>query len=81
MNILYYEYYKGVIYLNDCENCIYDVLKLIQDTCKKNKITTVIITHNQDIVPMADKVIHFNSGKILKCECNSCPLDIEEFEW
>ncbi len=57
------------------------ILKLLQQTCKKNKITTVIITHNQAITPMADKIIYFNSGKIVGCKVNSKPVDVEAIEW
>ena len=57
------------------------ILKLLQDTCRRNKITTVIITHNQEIIPMADKVIYFNSGQISKCVHNPNPIDIAKIEW
>lgn len=57
------------------------ILKLLQDTCRRNKITTVIITHNQAITPMADKVIYFNSGKIVGCNINPNPTNVEELEW
>lgn len=39
------------------------ILKLLQDTCRKEKMTVIIITHNSAIAPMADKVIHFKNGK------------------
>lgn len=35
------------------------ILKLLQDTCRQNNITVIIVTHNAAIAPMADKVIHF----------------------
>lgn len=57
------------------------ILKLLQNTCKKNKITTVIITHNQALTPMADKIIYFNSGKIVGCKVNPKPVDVEAIEW
>ena len=57
------------------------VLKLLQKTCKKNKITTVIITHNQALTPMADKVIYFNSGQVVDCKLNQNPEDVENLEW
>lgn len=57
------------------------VLKLLQETCRRNKITTVIITHNQAITPMADKVIYFNSGKIVGCNINQNPVNVEDLEW
>ena len=57
------------------------VLKLLQETCRREKITTIIITHNFAITPMADKVIYFNSGNVVKIEKNANPVDIEELEW
>ena len=57
------------------------ILKLLQDTCRRNKITTVIITHNQAITPMADKVIYFNSGRVVGCNINPNPTNVEELEW
>ena len=35
------------------------ILKLLQDTARKENMTVLIITHNGAIAPMADKVIHF----------------------
>lgn len=35
------------------------ILKLLQDTARKEKMTVLIITHNTALAPMADKVIHF----------------------
>lgn len=57
------------------------ILKLLQETCRNNKITTIIITHNQAITPMADKVIYFNSGKVVDVKINKYPVDIEGIEW
>jgi len=57
------------------------ILKLLQDTCHKNGMTVVIITHNAAIAPMADKVIHFKSGKALSIETNKKPTPVEEIEW
>ena len=57
------------------------ILKLLQDTCRKEKMTVVIITHNQAIAPMADKIIHFKSGEVYKIEENSEPISVESIEW
>ena len=38
------------------------ILKLLQDTCRKEKMTVIIITHNTALTPMADRVIHFKNG-------------------
>ena len=57
------------------------VLDLIQRTNRDNNITTIIITHNQAITPMADKVIKFKSGKITEVTTNDSPIKVEDIEW
>ena len=57
------------------------ILKLLQDTCKKGKMTVLIITHNTAIAPMADKVIYFKNGSVEKIENNSSPTPVEDIEW
>ena len=57
------------------------ILKLLQDTCRREKMTVVIITHNTAIAPMADKVIHFKSGEVTNIENNSNPTPVEQIEW
>ncbi len=57
------------------------ILQLLQDTCRKEKMTVIIITHNTAIAPMADKVIHFKNGTAQKIEVNENPTPIEEIEW
>ena len=57
------------------------ILKLLQDTCRKNKMTVVIITHNQAIAPMADKIIYFRNGKAENILVNDNIVPIEKIEW
>ena len=57
------------------------ILKLLQDTARKENMTVLIITHNTAIAPMADKVIHFKNGTAEKIEINEKPQHIEEIEW
>ena len=57
------------------------ILKLLQDTCRENNMTVIVITHNMAICPMGDKVIHVKSGKISSIEINEHPMDIESFVW
>ena len=57
------------------------ILKLLQDTSRKENMTVIIITHNTALAPMADKVIHFKNGKAEKIEINERPTSIEEIEW
>ena len=57
------------------------ILKLLQDTCRRDNITVIIITHNSAIAPMADKVIRFKSGRVLETTLNEMPIPVEEIEW
>lgn len=58
-----------------------EVLKLLQDTARRNNMTILIITHNQAIAPMADRVIKMKSGQIEENKINENPVSIEEVEW
>lgn len=57
------------------------ILQLLQDTCRKENITVIIITHNSSITPMADKVIHFKSGTVSDIKINENVIAIERIEW
>ena len=57
------------------------ILKLLQDTARKENMTVLIITHNTAIAPMADKVIRFKNGTAESIEINDTPQTIEEIEW
>ncbi len=57
------------------------ILKLLQDTARKENMTVLIITHNGALAPMADKVIHFKNGTAEKIEINDSPKPVEEIEW
>ena len=57
------------------------ILKLLQDTCRSEKMTVVLITHNGAITPMADHIIEMKSGKIIRDEYNPNPKNVEEIEW
>ena len=57
------------------------VLKLLQDMCRKKGMTVIVITHNQAIAPMADRVISIKNGKAVDTVVNEHPTDISEIEW
>ena len=57
------------------------ILKLLQDTCRKEKMTVIVITHNYAITPMADKVIKMKNGRVEEILENSEPLSAERIEW
>jgi putative ABC transport system ATP-binding protein len=57
------------------------ILKLLQDTCRKEGMTVVVITHNTAIAPMADKVIHVKNGRVDRIDRNPHPKPVEDIEW
>lgn len=58
-----------------------EVLKLLQETARQNKMTVLIITHNQAIAPIADRIITMKSGKIEENKINENPVLVDEVEW
>ena len=56
------------------------VLKVLQEMCYKNGITVVMITHNQALAKMAQKIIRVKSGRVVDITLNE-PVDIEEIEY
>lgn len=58
-----------------------NILKLLQDSCKNTGKTVIVITHNQEIAKMADRVIHIKNGKVSSMTTNPNPLPTERLEW
>ena len=56
------------------------ILKLLQETCRKNGVTVVIITHNLALTPMGDKVIEVKNGRIKNININKNPFTVESIE-
>ncbi len=57
------------------------ILQLLQDTCRRDGITVLIITHNAALAPMADRLIRFKSGRVTAMERNLHPTPIAQIEW
>ena len=57
------------------------ILKLLQDLARNEKMTVVIITHNSAISEMADKIIKFKNGSVEATIMNNEPKNIEDIEW
>lgn len=57
------------------------ILKLLEETARKEKMTVIIITHNSALAPMADKVIRFKNGSVEDVIINKNPKSIDEIEW
>ena len=58
-----------------------EVLQLLQDTCRKDGMTVIIITHNSALMPMGDRVIQIRSGRVSRMYTNPEPTPIERIEW
>ena len=57
------------------------VLKLLQDTCRKNHVTVVVITHNSALAAMADRIITVKSGRVESIRKNDHIVDVADIEW
>ncbi|MBQ7956165.1 MAG: ABC transporter ATP-binding protein [Lachnospiraceae bacterium] len=57
------------------------VLKLLQDTCRNTGKTVIVITHNQALTAMADRIITVKSGTVVDMVKNDHIVDIEQIEW
>lgn len=57
------------------------VLRLLQDTCRKTGKTVIVITHNQAISAMADRIITVKSGKVADMRINKNIVDVADIEW
>lgn len=57
------------------------VLEFLQDLTREQGTTVVVITHNQAIAPMADRVIKINDGAVSSQELNEQPTPISDIEW
>ena len=55
--------------------------KLLQDTCRRTKMTVVIITHNSALTAMADRVISIKNGTIQSMHLNEHATPVEQIEW
>ncbi len=58
-----------------------EMLKLISKFNKKYKKTVILITHNEMISAMADRVLKLKDGKIEKVITNKKKLSVEEIDW
>ena len=57
------------------------ILSLLEETCRKEGMTVIIVTHNAAIAPIADRVIKIKSSKVEDVITCEHPLSIEEIEW
>ncbi len=57
------------------------VLKLLQDACRAQGKTVLIITHNGALTQIADRVIRVKNGTVVDMTVNDAPMSVERIEW
>ena len=57
------------------------ILRLLQNMCRERGMTVIVITHNQAIAPMADRVIKIKNGRVSDMTVNEHPVSVETIEW
>lgn len=57
------------------------ILSLLQKTCEETGMTVIVITHNQALTPMANRVITMRSGRVHDIKINENPVPVERIEW
>lgn len=58
-----------------------EILSLMQRTCRETGMTTVVVTHNGALAPMADRIIRVKNGRVEKSWVNGNAVPVEELEW
>lgn len=57
------------------------VLKLLHSLCETTDTTVIVITHNQAISPMADRIVEINDARVRRVKLNDKPVSIDKIEW
>ena len=57
------------------------ILRLLQRTCRETGTTVVVITHNQALAGMADRIITMRSGRVVQIAVNEHPVSVDLLEW
>ncbi|MHB1316141.1 MAG: ABC transporter ATP-binding protein [Christensenellales bacterium] len=57
------------------------ILELLWNSCQKSGKTVIVVTHNQALTAMADRVIKVSSGNIVSNQRNPAPKKAQDIEW
>ena len=57
------------------------ILGLLAETCRRDGVTAIIVTHNAAIAPIADRVIKIKSSRVEEIMVQPHPLSVDEIEW
>ncbi len=58
-----------------------DILQLLDDVNQKYGTTVIMITHNEALAAMADRVIRVKDGMIVRNDQNPHRKSVMELEW
>ena len=58
-----------------------EILKLLKECCEKKKQTVIVVTHNELISKIADRVIKVKNGHVEENITNKVPKKISEVKW
>ena len=58
-----------------------NILELLQKMNKEKGVTTIVITHNQAIEEIGDRIIKLRNGKVASMKINDNPRDARELNW
>ena len=57
------------------------ILLLLEKLCREDNKTIVIVTHNNDIVKIADRVYTMKNGKIVNEKIHKKPRSVKDIDW
>lgn len=58
-----------------------NVLEVLQNLCRNDNKTVIIVTHNSALKEMADRVLEIKNGQVAHQSVNSTPKLIKDIEW
>ena len=58
-----------------------DILQLLDDVNRKYNTTVIMVTHNEALAAMADRVLRLRDGEIVRDERNEERKSVMEIEW
>lgn len=57
------------------------ILEYLLKLKDKSYFTMIMVTHNENIAKLANKIIHVGSGRVISIEENRTPKSVEEIGW
>jgi putative ABC transport system ATP-binding protein len=57
------------------------ILKLLHDICRQENKTVIIVTHNEILKEVADRLIRIADGRIVENVVNKMPRDVAAIRW